>query len=91
MIAKDHPELFNFNKYCIKLPFVAGGYLNDKRSVKYGVGAAGIIKSIKQFLRWSPAVLGYIPYVIIQPKFPYSTEAKVSLKIKLSVFVKCLA
>ena len=76
-IATDHPELCNKNKFIVKLPYVAGGYLLDKRSVKYGVGAEGIIKQIKDFLNHNPAVLGYIPFVIIQPRFRWATEAKV--------------
>ena len=80
-IETDHPELFNNNEFVVKLPFVAGGYLGDKESVKYGFGVEGILQQIRYFLRWNPFVLGYIPYVIIQPRFAHSTEAKVSISV----------
>ncbi len=72
------PDLANNNTFCVKLPYVAGGRLLDKPSYKYGKGVDGILRCIAEFLRCNPAVLGFIPFVIIQPKFRYTTEAKVS-------------
>jgi len=78
MVETHYPELLNIKKeYVIKLPFAAGGVVRDKGSVKYGIGALGILKSIREFLKNHPCVLGYIHYIIIQPRFPYATEAKV--------------
>ncbi|MFN9909245.1 MAG: hypothetical protein ACK56F_24525, partial [bacterium] len=63
------------------MPYVAGGYLLDNKSVKYGVGVDGVILQIFYFLKNNPAVLGYIPFIIIQPRFPFSTEAKVRIYV----------
>ena len=84
MIETSHPELFNNNEFVVKLPYVAGGFLLDNRSVKYGFGVEGIIQQVSFFLKNNPAVLGYIPFVIIQPRFPYSTEAKVRIYYHIS-------
>ena len=78
-IEIEHPELFNRNEFAVKLPYVAGGYLLDNRSIKYGIGVKGIILQIYHFLKNHPGVLGYIPFIIIQPRFPYSSEAKVCI------------
>jgi hypothetical protein len=77
MINAD-PDLNNKNAFCVKLPYVAGGRLLDGPSFKYGIGIDGIFACIKEFVKWNDAVLGYIPFVIVQPKFRYTTEAKVS-------------
>ena len=75
-IETEYPELYNHNEFAVKLPYVAGGYLLDNKSVKYGFGVEGIIQQIYYFLKNNPGVLGYIPFIIIQPRFPYSCEAK---------------
>ena len=77
MINAD-PILSNRNSFCIKLPYVAGGRLLDGPSYKYGTGVDGIFACITEFVTWNSAVLGYIPFFIIQPRFRYTTEAKVS-------------
>ena len=76
MINAD-PILSNKNSFCVKLPYVAGGRLLDGPSFKYGTGVDGIFACISEFVRCNSAVLGYIPFVIIQPRFRYTTEAKV--------------
>lgn len=74
----DGRDLWNENQFIVKIPYVAGGFLNDKRSIKYAKGAEGILKSISQFVRNCPSLLGYIPFFIVQPRFKYTKEAKVS-------------
>ena len=78
-IDTEYPELFNHNEFAIKLPYVAGGYYLDNKSIKYGCGVEGIVLQIYYFLKYNPGVLGYIPFIIIQPRFPYSSEAKVRI------------
>ena len=72
-----NPFFPNEDKFFVKLPYSCGGYLNGKRSTKCGKGVKGIIDAITQFLKNHPAVLGYIPFVIVQPYFSTNTEAKV--------------
>ena len=75
--VNSNPFIPNKEKFFIKLPYSCGGYLNNKKSTKSGKGVNGIVVAIKQFLKNHPAVLGFIPYIIVQPKFPTTTEAKV--------------
>jgi hypothetical protein len=75
------PTQFHGGRYCIKLPYSAGGYLGDKKSVKYtckDTKVGGIVKAIGQMLRYNCHVAGYIPYIIVQPFFENNSEAKVS-------------
>jgi hypothetical protein len=66
-------------KFVAKLPFSSGGFLGNKRSIKYPRGGAlGIVASIREFLKNNEKVAGFIPYVIIQPFFPNNSEAKVT-------------
>ena len=63
------------------MPYSAGGYLGDKKSVKYtckDTKVGGIVKAIGQMLRYNCHVAGYIPYIIVQPFFENNSEAKVS-------------
>ena len=84
MTYKPHPNCFNSKKqFIIKLPFASGGVVRDKSSIKYGVGLGGVIKAISEFMRLHPYVLGYIHYVIVQPRFPNSSEAKVPISYNL--------
>ena len=69
----------NNNLFIVKLPASSGGVLGDHPNIKRNCkGAAGIIAAVMSFLKRNPMVLGYIPYVIIQPQFPFTSEAKVS-------------
>lgn len=88
MTYKSHPNFFNSKKqFIIKLPFASGGVVRDKSSIKYGVGLGGVIKAIAEFMRLHPYVLGYIHYVIVQPRFPNSSEAKVSTVYPIIYFI----
>jgi hypothetical protein len=65
--------------FIVKLPASSGGVLGDHPNIKRNCrGAEGILEAVISFLRGNPMVLGYIPYVIIQPQFPFTTEAKVT-------------
>jgi hypothetical protein len=80
-------DIDNNNQFIVKLPYCAGGVLRDKGSIKrHCKGKEGIKKAIMEFLRNHEFVLGYINYVIVQPQFPYSTEAKVSYLHPMSCF-----
>ena len=89
MINAD-PDLCNRNSVCVKLSYVAGGRLLDKPSYKYGAGVDGIFHCISQFIRLNYGVLGYIPFIIIQPRFRYTTEAKVGKLFKLFIIYTAL-
>ena len=79
-VRNDERDLWNNDKFIIKLPYVSGGVYLGKRSLKYNVtGAEGIRRGIIQFLNNHPGVLGYIPFLIVQPQFRYTKEAKVSV------------
>jgi len=80
-VKADDKDLWNDNKFIVKIPYVSGGNLLNKTSIKYGVGAEGIKRAILEFLRNYPAFLGYIPFLIVQPRFPYTKEAKVSSRL----------
>ena len=79
MIETKYPHLWNGGKFILKLPFASGGVVRDKSSVKYGVGLKGVLKCIGEFARNHPYLIGYIHYIIVQPRFANPTEAKVSL------------
>ena len=80
MVNNSYEHLLNSKRqFIIKLPFASGGVVRDKSSIKYGVGIAGVLKAIAEFMRNHPYVLGYIHYLIIQPRFPHNSEAKVSI------------
>ena len=77
--SADGRDLRNDNKFIVKIPYVSGGNLLNKNSVKYcRDGAQGIERAIIEFLTNYPGFLGYIPFLIVQPRFPYTKEAKVS-------------
>jgi hypothetical protein len=80
MVNNNYLHLLNTKKeFIIKLPFASGGVVRDRCSVKYGVGVVGVLKAISEFIRNRPYVLGYIHYLIVQPRFPHNSEAKVSI------------
>ncbi len=82
MVNNDHPQLLNSKKeFIIKLPFASGGVVRDKCSIKYGAGVNGVVRAISEFVRNHPYVLGYIHYVIVQPRFPNNSEAKVCISL----------
>jgi len=83
----DGRDLWNNNNFIVKIPYVAGGNLLNKTSIKYAKGAEGIKRAIIQFLRNYPGFLGYIPFLIVQPRFPYTKEAKVSSHCSLIAFI----
>ena len=78
-IKTEYPELYNNGHFCIKLPFASDGVVRDKGSVKYAEGVEQIFKRIREFMNNHPACYGYIHFVIIQPRFANTTEAKVIL------------
>ena len=78
MVTEKTPHLLNNKReFIIKLPFASGGVVRDKSSIKYGVGIEGVAEAISQFMRNHPYVLGFIHYLIVQPRFPNNSEAKV--------------
>jgi hypothetical protein len=74
----DGRNLWNDNKFIVKIPYVSGGNLLNKTSIKFGIGAEGIQRAIIEFLMNYPGFLGYMPFLIVQPRFPFTKEAKVS-------------
>jgi len=80
--VRCNPFLFNDDKFVVKLPYAAGGCVGDRSSVKYAKnGVQGIKICIAQFLRNHRFVLGYIPFVIVQPRFKNNSEAKVLINL----------
>jgi hypothetical protein len=81
--VNTNPYLFTEEgSFCLKLPYSSGGMIRDKRSYKFTTGGReGIIEGIRQFLRNNKYVLGYIPFIIVQPRFKYTSEAKVNIII----------
>ena len=79
-VKADNRDIWNNNKFIVKIPYVGGGFLKDKKSIKYAKGVQGIIKAIWEFTNPKnyPGLLGYIPFLIIQPRFSYTKEAKAS-------------
>jgi hypothetical protein len=45
---------------------------------KYAIGAEGIKRAIIGFLMNYPGFFGYMPFLIVQLRFPFNKEAKVS-------------
>jgi hypothetical protein len=69
----------NDNLYVVKLPHSSSRRLGDHPNVKFKcIGEDGICQAIVHFLKSHPMVLGYLTHVIVQPQFPYATQAKVS-------------
>jgi hypothetical protein len=86
--VRGNPLLYNDDKFVVKLPYAAGGVVGDSSAVKYTKnGVDGIIKAIRQFLRNHRFVLGYIPYVIVQPRFANNAEVKVIIFYNLSMII----
>ena len=62
-------------EFVCKLPFSNNGTHRGTVKSRTG-GVAGILKSLEEFIN-NPFVAGYIDEAIIQPFWPYNTEAKV--------------
>ena len=77
-------DIDNGNSFIVKLPFTSGSILGDGRNIKRDCrGKEGISEAIISFLKHHPMVLGYITYVIVQPQFHYTTEAKASIYVSV--------
>lgn len=80
----------NKGLYVVKLPYTAGGVLGDHPNIKRDCrGKDGIIEAIFSFLNHNPMVLGYIDYVMVQPQFPYTTEAEVRIMLFIWACQNC--
>jgi hypothetical protein len=70
-------------RFVLKLPFTSGGQLKGKRvTCKTAQGYEGIVAKLREYLN-NTDVMGFIPYVILQPRIRDNTEAKVSTTILL--------
>ena len=75
---------YNEDRWILKLPYSAGGqHRGNKITYKTCVGIDDLLAKLRTFTR-HPSVLGYIPYVLIQPRIRSNAEAKVS-----SIFKTC--
>ena len=67
----------NDDKFILKLPFSCGGqHRGRKVTMKPAQGFEDILRKVQQMLK-NREILGYIPYVILQPRIKENTEAKV--------------
>jgi hypothetical protein len=77
-INKD-PVYSNQSKFMLKLGYCCGGqYQGKKIACKSAQGYVDIQEKIAKWLR-NEAILGYIPYCLLQPLIRDNTEAKVVL------------